>query len=171
MISELISTRSSGTTETIEYCRLPQIVAVDGDKVMVRRDQESHFYDSIEGMLERENVNYKMILNHPEVMQFMLGLSIKKLDSIREQSPNAGGLVVASSYVHAVKIQAILDGHFGKRSTLVSCRVDDSTELIDTFREGSSEWIISIAIISEGTNIPRLQVCCNLRKLRISPAV
>jgi superfamily II DNA or RNA helicase len=145
-----------------ESCRLPQIVAVDVDKVMVRKDQESHFYDSIESMLESENVNYRMILNHPEVMQFMLGLSIKKLDSIREQSPNAGGLVVASSYVHALKIQAILDGYFGKRSTLVSCRVDDSTELIDAFREGSSEWIISIAMISEGTDIPRLQVCCNL---------
>lgn len=145
-----------------ESCRLPQIVAVDVDKVMVRKDQESHFYDSIESMLESENVNYRMILNHPEVIQFMLGLSIKKLDSLREQSPNAGGLVVASSYVHALKIQAILDGHFGKRSTLVSCRVDASTELIDTFREGSSEWVISIAMISEGTDIPRLQVCCNL---------
>lgn len=145
-----------------ESCRLPQIVAVDVDKVMVRKDQESFFYDSIESMLESENVNYRMILNHPEVIQFMLGLSIKKLDSIREQSPNAGGLVVASSYAHALKIQSILDGHFGKRSTLVSCRVDDSTELIDSFREDSSEWIISIAMISEGTDIPRLQVCCNL---------
>ena len=153
-----------GLKEAIQdkSCRLPQIVAVDVDKVMVRKDQQSHFYDSIESMLESENVNYRMILNHPEVIQFMLELSIKKLDFLREKSPNAGGLVVASSYAHALKIQAILDGYFGKRSTLVSCRVDDSTELIDTFREGSTEWVISIAMISEGTDIPRLQVCCNL---------
>jgi len=52
--------------------------------------------------------------------------------------------------------------HLNKESTLVSCRHDDSPELINRFRKDDSEWIISIAMISEGTDIPRLQVCCSL---------
>lgn len=92
----------------------------------------------------------------------MLSLSIQKLDELRITSQNAGGLIVAASYAHALQIQAILSGHFGKSATVVSYKQEDSAELINHFRCDSSEWIISIAMISEGTDIPRLQVCCNL---------
>ncbi|WP_219703969.1 hypothetical protein [Marinomonas lutimaris] len=30
---------------------------------------------------------------------------------------------------------------------------------------GNSKWIINIAMISEGTDIPRLQVCCSLTEV------
>ena len=130
--------------------------------MVVRKGHESHTYQSIQDLLENGDVSYRMILRQPEVIKYMLSLSIQKLDALRATSKNAGGLVVAASYAHALQIQAILSGHFGKNATIVSYKQDDSPELINRFREDSSEWIISIAMISEGTDIPRLQVCCNL---------
>ena len=155
---------SYGLNEAINdsVCRVPFITAIDTDQVMVRKGHESKTYQNISELLESGDVSYRMILKQPEVITYMLSLSIQKLDKLRTNSPNSGGLIVASSYQHALQIQSILYGHFGKEATLVSYRMDDSPELINRFREDTSEWIISIAMISEGTDIPRLQVCCNL---------
>lgn len=155
---------SYGLNEAINdsVCRVPFITAIDTDQVMVRKGHESKTYQNISELLESGDVSYRMILKQPEVITYMLSLSIQKLDKLRTNSPNSGGLIVASSYQHALQIQSILYGHFGKEATLVSYRLDDSPELINRFREDTSEWIISIAMISEGTDIPRLQVCCNL---------
>ncbi|MFI8621668.1 DEAD/DEAH box helicase [Marinomonas sp. NPDC078689] len=145
-----------------KVCRAPLITAVDTDQVMVRKGNESNTYRSITELLESGYVSYRMILKQPEIIIHMLSLSIQKLDELRKADVNAGGLIVSASYEHALQIQAILTGHFNTNATIVSYRLEDSPELINRFRENSSEWIISIAMISEGTDIPRLQVCCNL---------
>lgn len=145
-----------------KVCRAPLITAIDTDQVRVRKGQESHTYQSITELLESSDICYRMILRQPEVIKYMLSLSIQKLDVLRITSPNSGGLIVAASYEHALQIQAILSGHFGKSAIIVSYKQEDSAELINHFRDDSCEWIISIAMISEGTDIPRLQVCCNL---------
>ncbi|RUM53569.1 MAG: diguanylate cyclase [Marinomonas sp.] len=151
-------------SEAIEdnVCRAPYITAIDTNQVVVRKGQESNTYQSIQDLIENGDISYRMILKQPEVIKYMLSLSIQKLDELRITSQNAGGLIVAASYAHALQIQAILSGHFGKSATVVSYKQEDSAELINHFRCDSSEWIISIAMISEGTDIPRLQVCCNL---------
>jgi superfamily II DNA or RNA helicase len=143
-------------------CRMPQITAIDLEHVVVKKNHQIYTYNSLQHLLEDEGVSYQAIIKHPEVIKHLLSKSIEQLDNLRGSSPNAGGLIVASSYLHAFQIQSILSGHFNKESTLVSCRFDDSPELIDYFKNNQSEWIISIAMISEGTDIPRLQVCCNL---------
>jgi superfamily II DNA or RNA helicase len=143
-------------------CRMPQITAIDLQHVVVKKNQQLKTYDNLQHILEEGEVSYQTIIKHPEVIKHLLSQSIEQLDSLRCCSPNAGGLIVASSYLHALQIQSILSGQFNKESTLVSCRLDDSPELIEYFKNSQSEWIISIAMISEGTDIPRLQVCCNL---------
>lgn len=143
-------------------CRMPQITAIDIEQVIVKKDECFVAYHNIATLLKEGSISYQSILKHPEVIKYMLEKSINQLNMLRENSANAGGLIVASSYLHALQIQSILSGHFKKQSVLVSCRQDDSPELIEHFRQSSSEWIISIAMISEGTDIPRLQVCCNL---------
>lgn len=143
-------------------CRKPNITAIDIEKVIVKDSSEFHTYDSLERLLKDSDVTYQSIIRHPEVIKYLLSQSVKKLNDLRLTSSNAGGLIVAATYTHALQIQSILFDHFDKDSVLVSCRYDDSPELITRFRRESSEWIISIAMISEGTDIPRLQVCCNL---------
>ncbi|MGJ8645785.1 MAG: DEAD/DEAH box helicase [Marinomonas colpomeniae] len=145
-----------------KVCRMPQITAIDIEKVTVKGLGKFETYTSLQSLLSEGEVSYQTVIRHPEVIKHLLSLSVHRLNILRKDSPNAGGLVVASSYEHALQIQSILLDHFNKESTLVSCRHDDSPELINRFRKDNSEWIISIAMISEGTDIPRLQVCCSL---------
>lgn len=143
-------------------CRMPKITAIDLEHVIVKKNHQLHTYQNLQNLLEEGGVSYQAIIKHPEVIKYLLSQSIEQLDSLRTSSHNAGGLIVASSYQHAIQIQSILSGQFNKEPTLVSCRLDDSSDLIEYFKHNQTEWIISIAMISEGTDIPRLQVCCNL---------
>lgn len=34
------------------------------------------------------------------------------------------------------------------------------------YRQNSTQWIVSIGMISEGTDIPRLQVCCHMSSVK-----
>lgn len=145
-----------------KVCRAPNVTAIDTNKVIVRKGRERSTYCNIQDLIENGDISYRVILRQPEAIKHMLSLSIQKLSELRITSPNTGGLIVAASYIHALQIQAILSEHFSKSATIVSYKQEDSAELIDHFRNDESEWIISIAMISEGTDIPRLQVCCNL---------
>jgi len=138
-----------------KVCRKPQITAIDIEKVTVKGVDKFETYTSLQSLLSEGEVSYQAVIRHPEVIKHLLSLSINQLNALRKNSPNAGGLIVASSYEHALQIQSILSDQFNKESTLVSCRHDDSPELINRFRKDNSEWIISIAMISEGTDIPR----------------
>ncbi|PQJ38718.1 diguanylate cyclase, partial [Photobacterium aquimaris] len=39
-------------------------------------------------------------------------------------------------------------------------------EEIQRFRNDKTQWIVSVGMISEGTDIPRLQVCCHLSSVK-----
>ena len=43
---------------------------------------------------------------------------------------------------------------------------NEPTNIINDFKNGSTPWIVSVGMISEGTNIPRLQVCCHLTRIK-----
>jgi superfamily II DNA or RNA helicase len=95
-------------------------------------------------------------------MEYLLGLGCNKLASIRLESPNAGGLVVAASVQHAKTIQKILVTQFHQSAAIVTYRHDEPLSEINAYRHGNTEWIVSVGMISEGTDIPRLQVCCHI---------
>lgn len=70
----------------------------------------------------------------------------------------AAGLVVAENTKHADEIALELEAISGKRPTVVHNKIDDSIGEIDRFREGDDMWIVGVAMISEGVDIPRLRV-------------
>ena len=84
----------------------------------------------------------------------------------KSTSPNAAGLVVASNIQHANLIYKILNLELRQSAILVSHKVPNAADLIDEFKFSSIDWIVSIGMISEGTNIPRLQVCCHLSRIK-----
>lgn len=45
-------------------------------------------------------------------------------------------------------------------------RTPDAQQAINAFRHSDCRWIIAVGMISEGTDIPRLQVCCYLSRIR-----
>lgn len=45
-------------------------------------------------------------------------------------------------------------------------KIPDAQQVINAFRESNCRWIVAVGMISEGTDIPRLQVCCYLSRIR-----
>src|SRR5690606_24135408 len=81
------------------------------------------------------------------------------------QVPAAAGLIVATTVAHAEQIATRLSA-LGERPVVVTCRTPEAHQIINNFRTSSDRWIISVGMISEGTDIPRLQVCCHLSSIR-----
>ena len=99
-------------------------------------------------------------------MRHILRLGKNKLRDIRKQNSKAAALAVASSVQHAQEIIKILREELQQSAVLVTYKQIKPSELINQFRYSDTEWIVSVGMVSEGTDIPRLQVCCHLSRVK-----
>ena len=88
----------------------------------------------------------------------MLEWGISKLDNIKERLPNAGGLVIAPNIKVAEYMAETLKELTGEKPMLVHSNLSNADGLIEAFRESDKDWIVSVAMISEGVDIKRLRV-------------
>ncbi|PKH91712.1 DEAD/DEAH box helicase [Pseudoalteromonas sp. 78C3] len=147
-------------------CRIPQIVALDNDQItVVEGDETSHFTSFID-LLSQSIIPYSEIVTYISVIEQLLIHSNYKLNELRTINKNAGGLIVASSITHAWQIKLILHQTIGDSAVVVTSDEGNGNDLIKSFRYSHQKWIISVGMISEGTNIPRLQVCCYLSNVK-----
>ncbi|WP_047734541.1 DEAD/DEAH box helicase, partial [Vibrio parahaemolyticus] len=141
-------------------------VLVDNEQLQYVSPEESKSYSSIQALFKEQKISYSSILQDADALVHILKLSASKLLSIRASNQDAGGLIVASSVAHARQIQTILNEQLKQPSVMVSYHDPDAQKIIEQFKNDHSPWIISIGMISEGTDIPRLQVCCHLSNVR-----
>ncbi|KOE80487.1 diguanylate cyclase [Vibrio alginolyticus] len=149
-----------------KVCRSPKIVLVDNEHLTITGSKEVQSFSSILELLKQTKASYQSIIHNDDAMEYILGLGCNKLANIRLESPNAGGLVVAASVQHAKKIQKILVTQFHQSAAIVTYRHDEPLSEINAYRHGNTEWIVSVGMISEGTDIPRLQVCCHISSVK-----
>lgn len=142
-------------------CRTPHLTMVDNELISVLEDNEKTSYRSITEFLEHSSLPYSEIIGHDEVIRQILKRGIAQLSTERAIASDAGGLIVAASISHAKRIQSLLS-ELGETSELVTYQENESESLIHHFKHSTKKWVISISMISEGTNIPRLRVCCFL---------
>lgn len=147
-------------------CRAPKIVLVDNEHLSVSEGVETKSFSSILDLLKFSNVSYQSVIHNDNAMAYLLELGCRKLAQIRKDSPNAGGLVVAASVNHAKQIQSFLINQFGQSASIVTYRHENPLEEIESFRQSDTQWIVSVGMISEGTDIPRLQVCCHMSAVK-----
>ena len=55
---------------------------------------------------------------------------------------------------------------FGQSAALVTYHHEDPQSEIKAYQTGMTQWIVSVGMISEGTDIPRLQVCCHISSVK-----
>ncbi|MBQ0748504.1 MAG: DEAD/DEAH box helicase family protein [Marinobacter sp.] len=147
-------------------CREPKIVLTDNREIHLSSSEHGlQTYSSIRDTIEHGHISYPDFLFRDEVIDHTLSEGSKKLSEIRQHIPNAGGLVVAATVAHAEHIATRL-AELGESSVVASCRTPDAHQTINYFRASTNRWIISVGMISEGTDIPRLQVCCHLSRIR-----
>ena len=148
-------------------CRLPNIVLVDNDQITARYSEfEARHFSSISNYLDEPCARYQNIITDDTCMKYLIKSGITTLEVIQEEKSNAAGLVVASSIEHAIRVHEILSGEFKKKAAIVSYKHDAPLSIIDDFRSNDTDWIVSVGMISEGTDIPRLQVCCHLSNVK-----
>jgi superfamily II DNA or RNA helicase len=94
----------------------------------------------------------------------MLRTADEELRRLRTTTdPDAGGLVVCIDCDHADAVAQILHQVTGNRPTVACSRLNDPDDpsprpAIEAFDKGTSPWIVSVRMISEGVDIRRLRV-------------
>ena len=158
-----------GLSEAVrdDVCRNPKIVLIDNEKLTVTQENKvSKVFSSFQALLDDPSVSYQAIITNDTAIRYALNLSCSKLHEIRCMNPSAAGLIVASSVEHAEYIMNILQVEFKQTAILVTYKQPDAQYLIDQFRYSETEWIVSVNMVSEGIDLPRLQVCCHLSHVK-----
>lgn len=148
-------------------CRVPKVVCIDHDRIRFeQRPGKSEDFNSISSLMETKRSAYQNLLENEKLIRHVFDNACKQLDSIRVHSPDAAGLVVATNVKHANRLAKWLQERTDEKPEVVHSSMDNAINKIKAFKNGNAKWIVSIGMISEGTNIPRLQVCCCLSRIR-----
>ncbi len=82
-----------------------------------------------------------------------------RLSEVRADGhPDAGGLVIASDQDHARAIAARLGSISGEQPELVMSDEPGASRRIAEFASSERRWLVSVLMVSEGVDIPRLRV-------------
>ncbi len=147
-------------------CRAPKIVLTDNREINLSSAEFGlKTFASISDSLKNEHITYPDFLFRDAVIDQVLSEASKRLTSIRRHMPLAAGLVVAASVTHAEQIARRL-AMVGEHPIIVTYQTPEAQRIISNFKTSPDRWIISVGMISEGTDIPRLQVCCHLSRIR-----
>jgi superfamily II DNA or RNA helicase len=72
--------------------------------------------------------------------------------------PEAGGLIVAADKAHARAIARRLARIAGETPSVVTSDDPGASAAIERFAHGTERWLVSVLMVSEGVDIPRLRV-------------
>jgi superfamily II DNA or RNA helicase len=85
--------------------------------------------------------------------------AVLRLERIRAgDHPDAGGLVIAADKEHAEALAARLERVAGERPEIVTSDAPDASARIARFSAGRGTWLVSVLMVSEGVDVPRLRV-------------
>jgi superfamily II DNA or RNA helicase len=83
----------------------------------------------------------------------------RRLSEVREDGhPDAGGLIVASDQTHARAVARRLERLSGETPEIVMSDEPDASARIASFAASRRRWLVSVLMVSEGVDIPRLRV-------------
>jgi superfamily II DNA or RNA helicase len=172
-------TLTYGDAVDFEYCRPATFhrheglfnVDLEGDVVRVSGAQEATLPNDLKRLpgLQRA-LNFYQLACTPSFEKdqktplragyqgTMLEFASEKLDDIRERMPEAGGLIIAPSIELAEYFVALVELIEGETPILVHNKVPNADGKIDAFRKSDKRWLVSVAMVSEGVDIPRLRV-------------
>ncbi len=77
---------------------------------------------------------------------------------LRQSDPRTAGMVIAMDQDHARGIAKVLKDRTGVRAIVATSDDPDASRKIAAFTDGNDPWIVAVRMVSEGVDIPRLQV-------------
>lgn len=173
-------TLTYGKAVDLEYCRPATFhrhegrFTIDlegGEHVVVTGKQEANLTPTLKRIpgLQRALNFYKLACTPqfesdnrtPRVDGYqgtMVQWASEKVDDLRYRMPNAGGLVIAPSIEMAEYMASLIGRMEGEVPTIVHSQMQNAEGRIEAFRHTDKRWLVSVAMISEGVDIPRLRV-------------
>lgn len=114
---------------------------------------------------DRSDATMALLAADGDWMRDILQRAHAHLSSLRRETPNAAGLVIAYDKDHAAALQAALQSAVGVKASVVVSGDDNeggnnvwAREEIRRFTKSHDPWIIAVKMIAEGVDIPRLVV-------------
>ncbi|MDQ1128451.1 DEAD/DEAH box helicase [Microbacterium sp. SORGH_AS_0888] len=121
--------------------------------------------DEMEAQLGQDNTKdvtaqaWRTALNpEGEWIPAVLRSADRRLTEVREQIPDAGGLVIATDQTAARAYAAILHEITGEAPTVVLSDEAEASSRIETFSASDARWMVAVRMVSEGVDVPRLAV-------------
>jgi superfamily II DNA or RNA helicase len=132
----------------------------DGDLTWMSKDEEytADFRTELSRDQSRKRLNTALDTKGDWLTQ-VLSDANQQLKEIRTEHPSAGGLVVAKDKNHANAIADKLKKISSARVTVVTYDIEGASNEIESFANGSDEWIVAVKMVSEGIDIKRLRIC------------
>ena len=150
-----------------KVCRIPQIIVTDNDDITLQNeDGAEESFGSFVHLLSKSEYPYQNLVRQDVLIRHVLSEANTNLNRIRKSNPEAAGLVVASTVEHASQILNILRNELNQSAVIATYKENEPSQIIHDFKFGTTPWIVSVGMISEGTDLPRLQVCCHLSRIK-----
>ncbi|MGJ3508548.1 DEAD/DEAH box helicase [Enemella sp. A6] len=81
-----------------------------------------------------------------------------RLTEVRRHVPDAGGLVIANDQAHAREYAKMLEAISAEKPVVVLSDEPGSSARIAEFSAGQQRWMVAVRMVSEGVDVPRLNV-------------
>jgi superfamily II DNA or RNA helicase len=81
----------------------------------------------------------------------------EQLTELRQSDPTAGAIVFCEDTPQVDAVIAMLS-QLGRDAVRVTSDQKDSSDRIESFAEGTDQWLVSIRQVSEGVDVPRLRI-------------
>jgi superfamily II DNA or RNA helicase len=133
---------------------------IDGQMEWSRPDgsiESATFTDELDSSRMGQRLRTALSLEG-EWLTSVLAQGHQRLMRVREEHPEAGGLVIATDVEHAQGVARILRNRFGTTAEVVTSDDPTASRRIAAFADSTDPWLVAVRMVSEGVDIPRLRV-------------
>lgn len=141
-------------------CRKIVFRAHDGTITWSNRrgsEESATLTDDVAGPESRRRLRGALDPTQP-YLRSMLEAAHNDLLEHRKHNPGAGGLVICETQAHARAIDRLLGRISGETPTLAISDEPGAHTQIRRFADGEAKWLVSVRMVAEGVDIPRLSV-------------
>jgi superfamily II DNA or RNA helicase len=143
-------------------CRPIYFQTYEGEVVWLREGSEELYEYSLLDVVDRATAAERLQAALDPARQWLRHVITEAdahLTAIRESGHNdAGGLVVATDQLHAKRIAKLVEEISHETPVVAISEDPDASKRIDDYARGIRRWIVSVRMVSEGVDIPRLRV-------------
>jgi superfamily II DNA or RNA helicase len=89
-----------------------------------------------------------------EWMPAVIAAADRRLNQLREQVPDAGGMIIATDQTAARAYADLLKKITGEYPTVVLSDDPGASQRISDYSAGTSKWLVAVRMVSEGVDVP-----------------